>query len=615
MAVSKKISRIRWAAVLAALAIGLGLDLTGAREALAHAYLVQSEPAAGTVLDAAPSQLRLGFSEQPEARFSDIRLLDTSGQPAGELGPLQADPADPSVLRVSVQGLSPEVYTVAWKVLSSYDGHITSGAFAFVIGQDNAPAGGATALGPTDPFAASEPTPLAIGSHWLGYIGVSILIGTIVFLLLVLKPLRDRATATTGDSRSTATYGTAVATSAQPAEQQPFTPGRPFLLLLAAGWAITLLATSLAAWDQTATVFGLSYRDAAGSPLWGLLNDTRYGAISMARMGLLEVVVAAAIVGLQYRQYQAVAALSWWTALAFALIVLFTYSLESHAAASGPPLAVLVDWLHLTAATVWAGGLACLALFVALRMRSATGKATYSTAQAVAAFSTVATVCVGVIVVSGPLRAASGLSNWEDLFDTVYGNAILAKVGLLVPILAFAAANRFPVRWRLQRQGGAPGSSDARAGLRLILGTTGGEILLVSAVLLATSILTGLPTPEDTFGSSLVMRSDSGGLRSVVVITPGKVGINNFDIQLRDEFFQPVSGAQKVALIFGSEDLKVGKTEAVAADIGDGHYRLQGSYLSVIGTWNVELLVRLPGKEDVRLHFTVQPSQLADSSA
>ena len=77
---------------------------------------------------------------------------------------------------------------------------------------------------------------------------------------------------------------------------------------------------------------------------------------------------------------------------------------------------------------------------------------------------------------------------------------------------------------------------------------------------------------------------------------------------------EPGYPGRKTALIFSSQEQEIGRTEAVASEVGDGHYVVQGSYLSIASTWQIELLVRRPNRDDARLLFTVQPSQLAGGS-
>src|SRR5438105_5670908 len=101
-------------APLLALLLALALTVALAGRASAHANLVRSEPAAGALLDASPGELRLWFSEQPEAAYSEVRLFDRSGQPIGGLGPARLGP-DPGLLIVPLDAPPPGVYTVAWR--------------------------------------------------------------------------------------------------------------------------------------------------------------------------------------------------------------------------------------------------------------------------------------------------------------------------------------------------------------------------------------------------------------------------------------------------------------------------------------------------------------------
>src|SRR5438874_76026 len=56
------------------LLIFLVLLFGGVRIVSAHANLIRSEPAANAILDKAPGQVRLWFSETPEPSFSQVQL-------------------------------------------------------------------------------------------------------------------------------------------------------------------------------------------------------------------------------------------------------------------------------------------------------------------------------------------------------------------------------------------------------------------------------------------------------------------------------------------------------------------------------------------------------------
>jgi methionine-rich copper-binding protein CopC len=116
---------------LSILAIAL-VALVGVNpSALAHAHLVKSEPAKGSVVHSAPPTLVLWFSEKLEAAFSTIEVVDQSGRRVDD-GKATLDPADHTVLRVALKPLPPGSYKAIWRVVS-VDTHHTNGDFAFKV--------------------------------------------------------------------------------------------------------------------------------------------------------------------------------------------------------------------------------------------------------------------------------------------------------------------------------------------------------------------------------------------------------------------------------------------------------------------------------------------------
>ena len=102
-----------------------------ASSALAHARLETATPAVGSTV-AAPSEIRLHFSEGVEPRFSGLTLTAANGSTA-PLGSPSAEGAGRDILVVPVaKPLSPGVYTVHWHAVS-VDTHRTQGLFQFTV--------------------------------------------------------------------------------------------------------------------------------------------------------------------------------------------------------------------------------------------------------------------------------------------------------------------------------------------------------------------------------------------------------------------------------------------------------------------------------------------------
>ena len=112
----------RWAILAGALLLVAG-------SAPAHSLLLESSPAAGSVVVASPRELSLRFNNRIEKKLSTIRLLDERGG-VRPLAMLADGPADR--LTATVPSLDPGAWRVEWRVLST-DGHVVSGSFSFRV--------------------------------------------------------------------------------------------------------------------------------------------------------------------------------------------------------------------------------------------------------------------------------------------------------------------------------------------------------------------------------------------------------------------------------------------------------------------------------------------------
>ena len=113
-------------------ALGFALAVTTAADA--HAKLVQSSPAAGSVLDKAPERISLKFNEPVTAKLSRLALATGKGDSVAT-GPVSGDPSDKTELVVPITNpLSPGKYHVSWSVVSA-DMHKVAGAFDFEVKQ------------------------------------------------------------------------------------------------------------------------------------------------------------------------------------------------------------------------------------------------------------------------------------------------------------------------------------------------------------------------------------------------------------------------------------------------------------------------------------------------
>src|SRR5437868_7513119 len=168
----------------AALVIAIGL----ASPVLAHALLASSQPAAGANLSSAPTEVVLTFTEAPDSKLSSIQVLGSTGTSV-TTGPATAVAGSPSKLRVGLKGLKPGVYTVAWTTVSSVDGHLARGSFAFGVGA-TPPSSGSES---SQASGSSPVSPVAVIGRWLLYGGLIVLLGA-AFVALIVFPVSPRPT-------------------------------------------------------------------------------------------------------------------------------------------------------------------------------------------------------------------------------------------------------------------------------------------------------------------------------------------------------------------------------------------------------------------------------------
>jgi hypothetical protein len=99
-------------------------------EAWPHAFPDHSEPRVGHSV-APPPTVRIWFDGAIEPVFSTIRVEDANKHRV-DAGDGRVDPADSTLLEVSLPALSPGRYKVFWSVVAR-DGHRTDGSFPFDV--------------------------------------------------------------------------------------------------------------------------------------------------------------------------------------------------------------------------------------------------------------------------------------------------------------------------------------------------------------------------------------------------------------------------------------------------------------------------------------------------
>jgi copper resistance protein C len=101
------------------------------QETWAHAFVDHTEPAVGSQIHSAPTQVKIWFTEKLEPALSKIQVFDTSGREVDKRD-VKTDQSNAALLMVSLPELKPGNYKVMWRAVS-VDTHVTTGTFTFVL--------------------------------------------------------------------------------------------------------------------------------------------------------------------------------------------------------------------------------------------------------------------------------------------------------------------------------------------------------------------------------------------------------------------------------------------------------------------------------------------------
>jgi copper transport protein len=405
--------------------------------AWAHATLKAESPGFEQELAVSPPEIELHFDQF--VKFPYIQVYDTAGH-------TYAGPATARWESVSarVRKLPTGDYTVRWHVLSA-DGHVVSGVWTFGVR--------VRALLPTEAYGASGPTATENAVRWLYFLSFALLVGSLGFRLLCLRGL-----------------------------DVPAAVERRIFWLAGIGAIGSIQVGVLAFCLRCEDVLQLPFGKYIYGDLSPIAQGTRFGkAFVIMTLGFA---FASAFV---YLAWLLERPLMLVPPLLLALGLLSGLSLSGHDAVDpGSWVATeLADWVHISAASLWLGGLMALAAIwgVAPELRR----------QVFVRFSRLATVLVALVLTAGIYLALVRVPHLRDLWTQRYGVVLLVKICLVAAAVAWGAVHHFLVRPRLASAGqGTLG----RVGRSLV-----GESLVGIAVLLAAAILVdSAPPPRASSG-------------------------------------------------------------------------------------------------------------------
>ncbi|MFF5770117.1 copper resistance CopC/CopD family protein [Streptomyces californicus] len=615
----------------------LGLLLAGAGPASAHAALTGSDPQDGAVVDTAPKEVTLSFSEAIAVGDDSIRVLDPSGKRADtEAGP--KDLTEGSTVRYGValhSGLPDGTYTVAWQAISA-DSHPISGAFTFSIG---APSDTTVALPSQE--AGGGPVGVAYDiARYVAYGGFVLLVGGGAFVLVCWRG----------------------GASALPMQRLVV---RGWLALTAATLAMLLLRNPYTGSGKFADAFDLAGLQA--------VLETKPGAALVSRLLLLgaAALFIAVLFGTYARREDELERkdLTFGLAVGGGVVatgIAATWAMSEHASTGiQANIAVPVDILHLLAVAAWLGGL--VSLLVALYRTPEIGSG------AVRRFSAVAFGSVVVLAATGIYQSWRQVGSWSALTGTRYGQLLIVKVALIGVMLAVAWFSR---RWtgrltdpavtasasRDTEETGVEGTGteeaaapardpeadperaaqlarqravltatkkkrirDAdpeRSGLRRsVLAEAAVAVVLLAVTTMLTSTEPGRTEEEAAAGSpaaaapaaggavNLSMPFDTGGQNGKgtvrIDIDPGRTGSNGLHVWIDGSDGKPMD-VPELKLALTLEAKEIGPLPVAPDRVAEGHWSASGVLIPMAGDWKIDVTVRTSDIDQVTIDENVK---------
>ncbi len=231
-----------------------------------------------------------------------------------------------------------------------------------------------------------------------------------------------------------------------------------------------------------------------------VVRETSFGHIWMVRPAMLLIAWAAWFIARRPARHRAA-----YGALLAAAVIAFTRSATGHPADQGQWTAPeWVDFVHLMAASIWAGGLFAMtvAIFPVL------SKARLSTPVRLALvqrLSSIAAMALAGILITGVLSAYHYLGGIRPLFHSAYGHILLVKLAFVAVAIALGAANRFLFVPRIRAAEPAPRTvgtpapaheADERAFSHLARSVAIETGFLGAALVAAAVLLHGMPPRE-----------------------------------------------------------------------------------------------------------------------
>lgn len=507
----------------------LFLFAAGMPSVSAHATLEKSVPEQGANLSVSPAQIELNFNERIEGNFFDIQVFD---QARKNVAKAQVELSqNHKGLALPLPKLKDGVYTVSYHIISQ-DGHPIEDSYIFTVGQTSEQAewGQESSDGEQGlETGIQSEDGLKYATRILHLFSLLFLVGFAAWGVISREFRRKLGQNYNG-----------------------------WLLQLQ---RIQFIALLLAIYFQLNDLLG----EAGLDQIFTLFTGTKVGLLWLISLAL-------SLLG-----FLVLGRSAWGDGL-WISGMLAAKALNGHASAFEPIAGpVIMDFVHLLASALWAGGLLLLVLFWRKEKQAVSGW--------LPQFSRIALLSIIALVVTGSLMTLHFLSkNLTYLLYTTWGQILIAKVALVLLVIIVAAL----IRYRIRKKGASSVSGFVKVDVTLMVVI----VILVGFLTYLSPMPPNEPLRWHVMGEEVHMSAD---------ITPNAPGNNEFAVKVWVPEGQQAP-KQVVLKLHYQDDKGIAPIEVPLTLLPESGfdqfpgfekftYTQKGSYLPFAGEWLVEVRV------------------------
>lgn len=536
----------------------LVLGISG--KASAHATPITYEPNAGVVMDTAPSEVVINFSERIDSGASSISVFGPNGSQL-EKGKAGKSESDPRKYFIEINNGGEGTYTVSWQIVSSDDGHFTKGAYSFSVGKETAQAiGGQVQI----QHITTLPQAFTIGIELLGQ---ALILGALFFLIFFSQKQFDEKKLKKTISYVITTGATLVIF------------GAILFLILKTFDLIQLRAESF---SDTLNIF-LNTVDGKYALVRGLLGVLALVTFWVFRKDILKG---------GWKQKGLI------TLVVFVAAMILIRARVSHAAASHflPIFSILVNAFQLFFKEVWVGGVIVFGLVVSMLQ---TNKKTLF--EFIGKYSKLLNYMFVGVGITGAYVVWLHLKDTQYLFRTEWGSrfVILSVLGGLLLLLRLC--NQFLI--------GSYIAKDKE--LRFASVSFLVELFLGVALIFVTSLMIITTPPYRTEQYSFERNAESGNAKIEMTVYPYES--SNLLIVVSDKDGKEMPLKNLVVAMTNTEK-GIGPVIAATTERFVGGYAISESQFAPAGNWKVDITATPKVGYDAVASFTINyPTDIQNS--